>query len=130
MKVGSVQISLVFLIPKSLSTKTGQRNNLRLKGDNTNNLFTQVRTSKPFLTFGLHEGQLITDLIIILVQMLQHRRRVAGLFDDHVLVEEQLAVFVVVRSFLDGQQDRLAEAEVANEPLLLDIFFHVQMFVN
>ena len=62
--------------------------------------------------------------------MLQHRRRVAGLFDDHVLVEEQLAVFVVVRSFLDGQQDRLAEAEVANEPLLLDIFFHVQMFVN
>ena len=48
--------------------------------------------------------------------MLQHRRRVAGLFDDHVLVEEQLAVFVVVRSFLDGQQDRLAEAEVANEP--------------
>ena len=48
--------------------------------------------------------------------MLQHRRRVAGLFDDHVLVEEQLAVFVVVRSFLDGQQDRLAEAEVAKEP--------------
>ena len=49
---------------------------------------------------GLEEVRFVADLLLILVQMLQGSGVVSGLLDYGVLVQEQLAVLVVVSGFL------------------------------
>lgn len=52
------------------------------------------------LTLGLQELSFITDLLLIFIQMFQRISKVATFLNDHVLVEQELAVLVVVSSLL------------------------------
>ena len=53
------------------------------------------------VTSRFHECQLITDLIVVSIQMLESGQRISGFLDHHVLVQQQLAVLVVISCFLE-----------------------------
>ena len=53
-----------------------------------------------FLTFRFQERGFITNLFLILCEVLEGARLVPGFLDHHVLVQEELAVLVVVSRFL------------------------------
>ena len=56
------------------------------------------------LTFRFEEGGLITNLFLVFVEVFESPRSVPGLLDHHVLVQEELAVLVVVSGFLQDER--------------------------